>query len=766
MILKPGIFLQGRYEILEKIGSGGMSDVYKAKDHKLNRLVAIKVLKEEFGTDETFVSKFKMEAQAAAGLSHPNIVNVYDVMDEENIHYIVMELVEGITLKSYIATKKKLNVKETLGISIQVAQGIAAAHKRGIIHRDIKPQNMIISKDGKVKVTDFGIARAVSAQTIGGAAVGSVHYICPEQAKGALSDQRSDIYSLGITIYEMITGKVPFDGDTTVAIALSHLEDPLPLPSLSSPDIPAGLESIILKCTQKKPERRYQTMEDLLVDLRKALIDPNDPSLLGNTTTINGDTRRMSEEEMGEINARHAQNQHTLENVMDGDVDEARDAFEVPDFPEETSQDESKDSFFVPELFESSSSDASDFGKKEEKNEDEEREERRGIRSEQLMAALGVGGAVVAIVLLLILGRNIGKAKTVVSPTGANGETTLASNQTKVPDLDGKTQDEAEKILQEATLSMKVTGNAYSDSVPKGQVISQDPKSDEVVSKHSSVGVVISNGSQKVDLASLGITSMNAKDAKTALKSEGFSVNTEEEYSDSVEEGGIIRFVPEQPEKGSEVTIVISKGKKNTMTVVPNIVNQPEAAGTNLLISSNLKPGNRAVQYSDTVKAGDIISQSPEPGAQATLGSKVDYVISQGPAPTESSTESATKATKATKAEDKKDVNATASAELSPESNYQYVGSIDTTFELKDLIGPGGSSSKVKVMIRLRQDVNGQTVYRTLMEPRNITGDTILPVRFKSIVGADGVEDGNVEVVDADTQNVLKSYDVQFFKVQ
>ena len=708
MILKPGIFLQGRYEILEKIGSGGMSDVYKAKDHKLNRLVAIKVLKEEFGTDETFVSKFKMEAQAAAGLSHPNIVNVYD----------------------------------------------------------IKPQNMIISKDGKVKVTDFGIARAVSAQTIGGAAVGSVHYICPEQAKGALSDQRSDIYSLGITIYEMITGKVPFDGDTTVAIALSHLEDPLPLPSLSSPDIPAGLESIILKCTQKKPERRYQTMEDLLVDLRKALIDPNDPSLVGNTTTINGDTRRMSEEEMGEINARHAQNQYTLENVMDGDVDEARDAFEVPDFPEETSQDESKDSFFVPEVFESSSSDTSDFGKKEEKNEDEEREERRGIRSEQLMAALGVGGAVVAIVLLLIIGRNIGKAKTVVSPTGANGETTLASNQTKVPDLDGKTQDEAEKILQEATLSMKVTGNAYSDSVPKGQVISQDPKSDEVVSKHSSVGVVISNGSQKVDLASLGITSMNAKDAKTALKSEGFSVNTEEEYSDSVEEGGIIRFVPEQPEKGSEVTIVISKGKKNTMTVVPNIVNQPEAAGTNLLISSNLKPGNRAVQYSDTVKAGDIISQSPEPGAQATLGSKVDYVISQGPAPTESSTESATKATKATKAEDKKDVNATASAELSPESNYQYVGSIDTTFELKDLIGPGGSSSKVKVMIRLRQDVNGQTVYRTLMEPRNITGDTILPVRFKSIVGADGVEEGNVEVVDADTQNVLKSYDVQFFKVQ
>ena len=220
-MLNPGTYLQGRYEILEKIGSGGMSVVYKAKCHTLNRLVAIKVLKEEFASDENFVSKFKMEAQAAARLSHPNIVNVYDVVDEENLHYIVMELIEGITLKSYIEKKELLDSKEAIGIAIQVAQGIAAAHEQHIIHRDIKPQNMIISKDGKVKVADFGIARAVSSQTVNSsAAVGSVHYISPEQARGGYCDERSDIYSFGITLYEMVTGRVPFEGDNTVAVII------------------------------------------------------------------------------------------------------------------------------------------------------------------------------------------------------------------------------------------------------------------------------------------------------------------------------------------------------------------------------------------------------------------------------------------------------------------------------------------------------------------------------------------------------------------
>ncbi len=224
-MLRKGMFISDRYEIIDKVGSGGMSDVYKALCHKLNRYVAIKVLKQEFSEDKNFVSKFKIEAQSAAGLSHPNIVNVYDVGEDSGLYYIVMELIEGITLKKYINKKGQLPVKEAVSICIQVAQGIEAAHNNHIIHRDIKPQNIIISKEGKVKVTDFGIARAASTNTISSNAMGSVHYISPEQAKGGFIDEKSDIYSLGVTLYEMLTGKVPFEGDSTVAIALQHVQN-------------------------------------------------------------------------------------------------------------------------------------------------------------------------------------------------------------------------------------------------------------------------------------------------------------------------------------------------------------------------------------------------------------------------------------------------------------------------------------------------------------------------------------------------------------
>ena len=224
-MLKTGTIIAERYEILGKIGTGGMADVYKAKDHKLNRFVAVKVLKPEFREDTTFIRKFRSEAQAAAGLTHPNIVNVFDVGDDGGVYYIVMELIEGITLKEYIAKKGKLSIKEATSIAIQVSMGLEAAHNHGIVHRDVKPQNIIISTDGKVKVTDFGIARAASSNTISSNVMGSVHYSSPEQVRGGYSDEKSDIYSLGITLYEMVTGRVPFDGDTTVAIAIKHLQE-------------------------------------------------------------------------------------------------------------------------------------------------------------------------------------------------------------------------------------------------------------------------------------------------------------------------------------------------------------------------------------------------------------------------------------------------------------------------------------------------------------------------------------------------------------
>ena len=274
-MIKIGMIIGDRYEVLEKIGTGGMSDVYKAKDHKLNRLVAVKVLKQEFSENENFVSKFRVEAQSTAGLMHPNIVNVYDVGDEDGVNYIVMELVDGITLKKYIEKKSRLSVKEAVSIAIQVAMGLEAAHNNNIIHRDIKPQNIMISKEGKVKVTDFGIAKAATSNTITSNVMGSVHYTSPEQARGGYSDAKSDIYSLGITLFEMLTGRVPFNGDTTVAIAIKHIQEDLPSPADYNEEIPVSVEKIVLKCCQKSPDRRYQNAAELITDLKKSLITPD-----------------------------------------------------------------------------------------------------------------------------------------------------------------------------------------------------------------------------------------------------------------------------------------------------------------------------------------------------------------------------------------------------------------------------------------------------------------------------------------------------------
>ena len=275
-MLTVGTYLADRYEIVSKIGAGGMSDVYKAKDHVLGRFVAIKVLKPEFSEDRGFVAKFRTEAQSAAGLEHPNIVNIYDVGSEEGLHYIVMEYVEGITLKTYIEKKGQLSFKEAVSIAIQVARGIEAAHNKQIIHRDIKPQNLMISTEGKVKVMDFGIARAASSNTVSSDVMGSVHYSSPEQARNGFVDGRSDIYSLGIVMYEMVTGRVPFDGDTTVAVAIQHLQEEMTPPSVYAKNLPISMEKIILKCTQKNADRRYQTIGDLLADLRRSLVHPDE----------------------------------------------------------------------------------------------------------------------------------------------------------------------------------------------------------------------------------------------------------------------------------------------------------------------------------------------------------------------------------------------------------------------------------------------------------------------------------------------------------
>ncbi len=243
-MLKPGTILDDRYEIIDVVGTGGMSTVYRAKDDRLKRFVAIKVLKSDYSSDANFVSKFKVEAQSSAGLTHPNIVSVYDVCEDEGRHFIVMELVEGITLKEYVNLNGRLSMAQAIDFSIQIASGLEAAHEHHVIHRDIKPQNIIVSKSGNIKVTDFGIAKAATSTTMSTTGIGSVHYISPEQARGGYSDERSDIYSLGITMYEMVTGRVPFEGDTNVAIALMHIQNDMIRPRELYPDIYPSFEKI------------------------------------------------------------------------------------------------------------------------------------------------------------------------------------------------------------------------------------------------------------------------------------------------------------------------------------------------------------------------------------------------------------------------------------------------------------------------------------------------------------------------------------------
>lgn len=697
-MLRTGMFLQNRYEILEVIGSGGMADVYKAKCHKLNRLVAIKVLKEEFSSDANFVSKFKMEAQAAAGLSHPNIMNVYDVVDEGSLHYIVMELIEGVTLKKYIQKKGHLEVKESIGIAIQVAQGLAAAHDQRLVHRDIKPQNIIISRDGKVKVADFGIARAVTAQTQGATAIGSVHYISPEQARGRLSDARSDLYSLGITMFEMVTGRVPFDGDNTVTVALAHLEEPITRPSLYNPDIPQCLENIILKCTEKRPERRYSSAMELIGDLRKALVDP-DQDFVKQTPQpeVMGQTRQITSEEM--------------EQIKGGSVRQ------VPYEPEPA---------VIPVH--------RDPPPRKKKHEPDDGDINPKIEKMLTLAGAAVAVIIVAVLVVVVMklggifSLGSGKNPTQDSTPDTTAESGLSDTEIEMPNVVDLPEDMAETKLKESSLIMKVIRYEESDTVDKGRVISQENKAGSAVPKYSTVNVVVSSGSSKIDLSEMGLVELDQTAAKRLLDMKKMVVSIVEENNETVEKGKVIRFEPQSAKEGETVTLYVSSGPAVTMTIVPNITGQNEEIAIGMLVDAGLVPGQATTEHSDQVVQGVVIRQVETAGSQLPSGGSVSYVVSTGP----------------------------------EEDNKRYIASLSETYDLSNLIGPGSGSTSVTVMIRLKQTVNGEVVYKTLMQPQTLTGNVTLPVNLPVIEGAKGVTQGDVEIVEADTDSVLKSYPVTF----
>lgn len=762
-MLNPGTYLQGRYEILEKIGSGGMSVVYKAKCHTLNRLVAIKVLKEEFASDENFVSKFKMEAQAAARLSHPNIVNVYDVVDEENLHYIVMELIEGITLKNYIEKKELLDSKEAIGIAIQVAQGIAAAHEQHIIHRDIKPQNMIISKDGKVKVADFGIARAVSSQTVNSsAAVGSVHYISPEQARGGYCDERSDIYSFGITLYEMVTGRVPFEGDNTVAVALAHLEDPVVPPGDYNPQVYPGLEDIILKCTKKKPDRRYGSMEEVIHDLRRVLMDPECDIYQNEEIEEGGDpyqTRPISKDELSQIRDHHRR------KSRETGADEAEKGTEGL----ETSDEEngSPDSL--------SKEDAEEFGdgtgdhrsryhssrKREfhKKIPSRKRDEDVSTQFERMIAAIGIIAAILVVIVVVFVfsrltglfwpgsGQDSQENQTEAVTQSASMEEIQVipdEGETIMPNVLDLPRDMAESKLKEYDIVMKVTGEEYSENYSKGYVMRQDVDEGTAVEKWSTVGVTISKGSERVDVKALNLSGMDKKQAEEILKDKDLIPSAKEEANDTVPKGKVIRVGTEEAKAGDTVELFVSSGPKTVQGQVPKLTDGDAAAADALLKAAGLVSGTVTYEYDPSKPHGQVLSQSELPGTMLEPQSAVDYVVNDS---AQASTEAA-------------------AAKTGEEEKY-YVGSIDATCFLSNYIGPASQTSSVRILIRLKQkdpkDANTY-VYTNLISPRLVVGSQDIPVVFSRIKGAYGVDSGIVEVVDVDNDDkVIQSWPVSFF---
>lgn len=596
-MIKEGVFLGKRYEILGRVGSGGMADVYKGKDHKLNRYVAIKVLKSDYRSDQVFIQKFLSEAQAAAGLMHPNVVNVYDVGQDRGLYYMVMELVEGITLKDYIQKKGKLSAKETISISIQMVTGIQAAHNRHIIHRDIKPQNIIISKEGKVKVTDFGIARATtSTQTISASVMGSVHYTSPEQARGGRVDEKSDIYSAGITMYEMITGHVPFDGDSTVSVALKHLQEEIVSPSKEVPDIPYSLECIIMKCTQKNPERRYHDCESLLLDLKRSLVDPDgDFVITGSVAAAVPDSDRtvvMSTEELEQL-----QNQR-----YDDEDDEYDDDYDEDEYDDEDEEDDD------------------DYQEERRKKKDVNPDTKKIMR-----ILLIVAGVIVALLVIFLVGNAVG----VFSGPGITATT---EKQVDVPDVRGMTEDEARDELNDKNLGMRVSGREASDEYDKGEIISQDPGEGEKVDEHTTIEVVVSTGPETKMVQVPNVVDAKEADAEKEIEDAGLIVKKEFEASDDVDAGRVISVSPDagtEVEEGSEVTIVVSTGPETKMVAVPKLVGRQAADAEAALTSAGLV-GSVTEQYSDE-PAGQVISQSPLEGEQVEEGSTVSYVVSLGP---------------------------------------------------------------------------------------------------------------------------------------
>lgn len=619
-MIKIGMIIGDRYEILEKIGTGGMSDVYKAKDHKLNRFVAVKVLKQEFSENANFVSKFRIEAQAAAGLAHPNIVNVYDVGEEEGIYYFVMELVEGITLKKYIEKKVRLSVKEAVSIAIQVSMGIEVAHNNHIIHRDIKPQNIIISKEGKVKVTDFGIAKAATSNTITSNVMGSVHYTSPEQARGGYSDEKSDIYSLGVTMFEMLTGRVPFNGETTVAIAIKHIQEEMPSPRDYVAEIPVSVEQIVFKCCQKSPDRRYQSMGDLIVDLKRSLMTPDEDFVKVVDTEEEASTRTITDKDMSQIK-RQSEKRDSMEEAMH--------LRREKDVKRTVKKKKVKKKYAAPKKESAKQSYQEDY-------EEEANDSGSGYNSkmERITTVLAVVVAVIiGCIVLFLVGRAFGLFE--FSLFGAQKESTQeeqSKEKVEMIEVVGKQIDDVKIELLKLNLTPEIE---YEESTKYAQGIVMKSSVDKgtMVEEGTNIVLTVSAGSEGIEVPK--VVGLTEAEGVSNLEQKSFAVSKTEAHDPYIKAGNIISQSPEGGSKapgGTTVTICISLGMENTKVSVPDVIGRDEEEATILLLEAGLNPGRVSeTNYEDASLTGLVCYQSYSAGTYVDAGTTIDMSISLGP---------------------------------------------------------------------------------------------------------------------------------------
>ena len=661
-MLNAGTILDERYEIVETIGVGGMSTVYRAKDERLKRFVALKVLKPEYSNDAGFVSKFRVEAQASAGLTHPNIVSVYDVCEDNGRYFIVMELVEGITLKEYIHLNGRLSMEQALDFSIQIASGVEAAHEHHVIHRDIKPQNIIVAKTGNLKVTDFGIAKAATSNTMSTAGMGSVHYISPEQARGGYSDERSDIYSLGITMYEMVTGRVPFEGDTNVAIALMHIQNEIIPPREYFPDIYSSFEKVILKATQKKPERRYLTAAALIADLRRVKNNPNIDIIVAPATVSNAPTQQLDMQKIHEEsrNVQRSQGERMTSEVrpdrqkLNQLLDEADDEYDYgyeDDYEyEEPVRSAPRGKAARPQTRQQSIKRVAD--EEDDYYYDDEYESRRSQDDEvdpKLAKAVMIGGiaaaVIVAAVSLIIVGNVMGwfkfggskedtTASVAVIASDSAGVVTEKPSEERVLEMievEGYSQMAAEKRLKDQGFMNIRVETTYDDKFPVEYVCACNYKPGEKLPESTQIVITVSMGAEQTVVPD--VSGYTDEQATKVIQEAGFTVQHAFEYSDTIEKDKVIKTQPEVNEKaakGSKVIIVVSNGAEIKKVAVPKVTGISESAASSSLEAVKLSVGSVSREHSD-VEAGVVIRQSIAENTTVDEGTKIDLVVSDGP---------------------------------------------------------------------------------------------------------------------------------------